>query len=336
VSLRVPIASGAIAVLSLSGATEPLDAHPSHPATVPTAAGAPIQNEPVVRPPPPIERPPIVGPRWVPGISSAKRYAARRAGEVSFAVIDWWGRLRGLHKRRTAPSASVVKVMLLVAYLRRPSVRNRPLRRSDRALLRPMIRRSDNGAASRVTYLVGARRVERLARAVRMRDFRFNPVVWGLSRISPRDQARLMYRLERYVPRRHRRFALRQLAHIVPRQRWGIGRASPPRWALYFKGGWGGGSGWVNHQVALLKHGPLRVSLAIFTYLNPSHAYGKETLRGVAARLLRGLGPSVDRRRGGLQQRSRGGQSHTRPWPSVSAGGSRSPDPSPGSASGRR
>jgi hypothetical protein len=249
-----------------------------------------------VRPPPPIQHTPIIGPRWIPDISRAKRYAAHRTGAVSFAVIDWWGRIRGLHKSRTAPSASVVKVMLLVAYLRRPSVRNRPLRSADRALLRPMIRRSDNGAASQVTYLVGARRVERLARVARMRDFRFNPVVWGLSRISTRDQARLMYRLERYVPGRHRRFALRQLAHIVPSQRWGIGRAAPPRWALYFKGGWGGGSGWVDHQVALLKHGPLRVSLAIFTYLNPSHAYGKQTLRGVAARLLHGLDRSVNRR----------------------------------------
>jgi hypothetical protein len=160
-----------------------------------------------------------------------------------------------------------------------------------------MIRRSDDGAASQVTYLVGARRVEHLARVARMRDFRFNPVIWGTSQISPRDQARLMHRLERYVPGRHRRFALRQLAHIVPSQRWGIGRAAPSRWALYFKGGWGGGSGWVDHQVALLKHGPLRVSLAIFTYLNPSHAYGKQTLRGVAARLLHGLEGAIGRGR---------------------------------------
>jgi hypothetical protein len=45
----------------------------------------------------------------------------------------------------------------------------------------------------------------------------------------------------------------------------------------------------VDHQVALLTRGSERVSLAILTYADGSHAYGKETLRGVAKRLLRGL-----------------------------------------------
>ena len=45
----------------------------------------------------------------------------------------------------------------------------------------------------------------------------------------------------------------------------------------------------IRMQKALLTLGKTRVSLAITTRFNPSHAYGKETLRGVAARLLRGL-----------------------------------------------
>jgi hypothetical protein len=266
-------------------------------AASPTYAAPPIENQPLGRPPPPIQHQPIVGPHWAPDVAAAKRYAGGRAGAVSFAVIDWWGRIYGLRRGHTEPSASVVKVMLMVAYLRLPSVRNRPLTSADVALLRPMIRRSDNGAASQVSFIVGGRRLGRLARRARMRDFRFNPGVWGLSRISARDQARFMYRLERHIPRRHRRFALRQLAHVVASQRWGVGTVQPRRWALYFKGGWGGGTGWVNHQVALLKHGPRRVSLAILTSSSPSHDYGKQTLRGVAARLLRGLEASLEPKR---------------------------------------
>jgi hypothetical protein len=45
----------------------------------------------------------------------------------------------------------------------------------------------------------------------------------------------------------------------------------------------------VDHQVALLRRGQRRVSVAILTTSSPSHAYAKETLRGAAARLLRGL-----------------------------------------------
>ena len=64
----------------------------------------------------------------------------------------------------------------------------------------------------------------------------------------------------------------------------------PRGWALYFKGGWGAGTGAVDHQVALLRRGHRRLSLAILTVGSPSHAYGTETLEGVARRLLRGLG----------------------------------------------
>ena len=63
----------------------------------------------------------------------------------------------------------------------------------------------------------------------------------------------------------------------------------PEDWRLYFKGGWGSGSGAVDHQVALLRRGDLRVSVAIMTTGNGSHTAGKRTLEGVARRLLRGL-----------------------------------------------
>ena len=89
---------------------------------------------------------------------------------------------------------------------------------------------------------------------------------------------------------RHRHTVFRLLGSIVPSQRWGVGRVRPHGWALYFKGGWGSGTGWVDHQVALLRRGHERVALAILTHLDGSHAYGKATLKGLARRLLRGLG----------------------------------------------
>jgi hypothetical protein len=75
----------------------------------------------------------------------------------------------------------------------------------------------------------------------------------------------------------------------VPSQRWGVAQVAPQGWKLYFKGGWGSGTGLVDHQVALLTLGDTRISLAITTRFNPDHAYGKQTLRGVAGRILAGL-----------------------------------------------
>jgi hypothetical protein len=98
-----------------------------------------------------------------------------------------------------------------------------------------------------------------------------------------------MLRVDRLTPGQHRAYALRLLRTIVRRQRWGIAKVAPRGWRLYFKGGWGSGTGRVDHQVALLMRGRHRVAVAITTTDNGSHAAGKATLRGVARRLLRGL-----------------------------------------------
>ncbi len=82
-------------------------------------------------------------------MDGAAGYAEGRAGTVSFAVRTEhrvWGR----HARRAVPAASVIKVMLLVAYLRRAEVRARALRPADRALLTPMV-----STASGVVTLLG-------------------------------------------------------------------------------------------------------------------------------------------------------------------------------------
>ena len=224
---------------------------------------------------------------WRAHVREAREYAESRAGQVSFGVRTR-RRLRGVGVERSVPSASVVKAMLLVAYLRRPDVRGRRLRAADRALLGPMIRRSDNAAASQVCNIVGTDGLARVARRAHMRRFHATRP-WGLSSIDVADQTRFFLSVDRRVPTRHRRYAMRLLGSIVPAQRWGIGRVRPPGWALYFKGGWGSGTGWADHQVALLRRGRRRVSVAILITSSPTHAYGNETLRGVAKRLLRGL-----------------------------------------------
>jgi hypothetical protein len=224
---------------------------------------------------------------WTPHVKSAIAYTRTRRGSISFAVRAN-GHLYGYRTTRTVPGASVMKAMFLVAYLDHPSVRERKLTEHDMALLRPMITRSDNAAATQVRNYVGDRRLRRLARRVGMTHFQTAPI-WGMSRIDAADQARFFERLDHYVVKRHRRTALELLASVVPSQRWGVGRVQPKGWKLYFKGGWGSGSGAVDHQVALLRRGEQRVSLAIMTTSDGTHSYGKETLRGVAKRLLRGL-----------------------------------------------
>jgi Beta-lactamase enzyme family len=230
---------------------------------------------------------------WRPDVAAARRYAHHRLGDVAFAVIDQRGREYDYRAATTAPAASVFKVMLLASFLRMRD--GRGLSARDRALLGPMVRHSDSVAATEVRDLVGRRRIERLARAAGMRDFEYR-WVWGESRTSPRDQVRFMDHLMSYIPGDHRAYARYLLSHVIRSQRWGIGRVVPRGWTLYLKGGWGSGSGRVDHQVALLRRGRHRIALALFTQFDPDHAYGKQTLRGLAARLLQGLGSWASRR----------------------------------------
>ena len=224
---------------------------------------------------------------WKRRVASARRYAATRPGEIAFAVRTPT-RIHGVGIDRVFVSTSVVKAMLLVAYTR--GARDRPLRADERALLAPMIRASDNDAANALFVRVGTGGLTRLARAAGMTRFAPATPIWGNSQITARDQTRFFLRLDRLLPKRHRAYALRLLRTVVPSQRWGIGRLRLPDWRVHFKGGWGSGTGRIDHQVALLTRGDKRLAVAVLTAGNGTHAVGKQTLEGVFRRLLAGLG----------------------------------------------
>ncbi len=113
--------------------------------------------------------------------------------------------------------------------------------------------------------------------------------IWGESQITAADQSRFFYSIDSFIVKRHRAYAMHLLASITPSQRWGIGEVAPHGWTLYFKGGWGYGTGLMDHQVVLIKRGCARVSIAVLTMYDGSHDYGKDTLKGVFERLLKGF-----------------------------------------------
>jgi hypothetical protein len=222
---------------------------------------------------------------WQPDMKAALAYARTRTGDIEFAVrtAHRLYSYRGYHQEW---SASVLKAMLMVAYLDQPSVANRPLNSYDNSLLEPMITQSDNNAASAVNDIVGPGGLYALAHRVGMTSFVDVPHPWGESRITANDQTRFLFHIEDFIARRHRNYAMHLLASITPSQRWGIGEVAPRGWHLYFKGGWGSGTGLMDHQVVLLTRGCSRVSLAVLTMYDGSHDYGKATLKGIFQRLL--------------------------------------------------
>jgi beta-lactamase class A len=227
-------------------------------------------------------------PRYPAGrqMRRARRFASGRSGLVSFAVVDNRGRLAGHHAGRDYVSASIVKAPLMAAELRRLDREGSAVDAGTESLLRAMITYSDNASADAIYYRNGDSGLYDVARRAGMRRFTVQGH-WGNARVTAADLARLMDRLDRVLPRESRRLAHRLLAAVVPQQRWGIPEAVGSRWAVELKGGWRSTDlGQLVHQAAALRRGGMRISLAVLTDGQPSQAYGIETVRGIAKRLL--------------------------------------------------
>jgi hypothetical protein len=214
------------------------------------------------------------------------RAAALEAASV--AVVDANGREHGLNLHETFVSASIVKAMLLVAYLRALAAHHGTLGATSQALLYPMIHVSDNKAAEAVWDRVGNSGLEQVADRAHMTDFVLGSD-WANEGISAADQARFFYVMDSLIPRHFRAYARGLLSDIDSTESWGIPMAGRPRWQVFFKGGWRlTGTGQLVSQIARLEQRRRRIAIAVMTATDPSMGYGEETIEGVTARLLGG------------------------------------------------
>jgi hypothetical protein len=218
-------------------------------------------------------------------IASARRWFARRSGRTGFAVVDSAGRLYGVRMNRQFASASVVKAMLLVAFLRRLAGRHAGLDAGARSRLYPMIHVSDNGAASAIFGVVGQGGLVALAHRAGMTHFSPSGI-WGGTMITAADQARFFFRQDKLIPPRFRRYARGLLSGIAREQSWGVPAAARRRgYRVFFKGGWNPARGRV-HQAARLERDGRKIAIAVLQD-NVGMGYGEATIAGITRRLLR-------------------------------------------------
>jgi hypothetical protein len=222
----------------------------------------------------------------IPSMIRASAFLETRSGQTAFAVVDTRGHEYGLNMHDHFVSASTVKSMLLVAYLRDLAAQHGTIGASSQALLYPMIHVSDNRAAEAVWHLVGNAGLEHVAHDADMTDFVFG-ADWANESISAADMARFFYRMDSLIPHQFRGYARQLLSGIDETQSWGIPVAARPAWTVFFKGGWRlTGRGQLVSQIARLERPGHRVAIAVMTDGDPSMGYGIETIQGVAERLL--------------------------------------------------
>ena len=228
-------------------------------------------------------------------IARAERYLRTRTGRTALAVVDSEGRVSGVNVNEQFITGSVVKAMLLVAYLRRLDAMGQHYVDSySNSFLYPMINVSDNDAASKCWSVVGNAGLYAVAAAAGMTHFSVDTTAswggsWGAALITAADQARFFFEMDSLIPREFVGYANFLLSTIAGYESWGIPAiARPLGYTVYFKAGWRPSPDiFLVHQIARLAGHHHTFAMAVMTDGDPDMSYGIDTVQGVTAALLR-------------------------------------------------
>ena len=227
-------------------------------------------------------------------IARAERYLNSRGGHTAIAVVDSEGRMSGERINDQFITGSVVKAMLLVAYLRRlDAMGQHHVDSSSNNILYPMIHVSDNNAATECWDIVGDAGLYAVARAAGMTHFSVDTTAtwggeWGAALLTAHDQAKFFFEMDSLIPEEFVGYARNLLSHIAGYESWGIPAvARPLGYTVFFKAGWRPSPDtFLVHQIARLEKDGHRFSVAIMTDGDPDMGYGIDTIQGTTQALL--------------------------------------------------
>ena len=228
--------------------------------------------------------------------------AARRGRVSSIAVAvsaPAVGLTCSLYGARHFDSASVVKVTILGAILRKALDQHRLLTYTEAVRLRAMITRSDNAAASALWAELGHRYLQHFLNLAGMTHTILGPGgVWGLTQITAPDEIlllRLLLKPNAVLSPNSRSYALRLMAQVIPSQRWGVPAGAPTSLTVHVKNGWlpRATHGWRIHSIGCFTGRGGGYSIVVLTQDNPSMTYGITTVEAIARVINRDLNPGA-------------------------------------------
>lgn len=183
-------------------------------------------------------------------------------------------------------AASVIKVTILAALLRKTQEQNRQLTAHEKHDAWLMITQSDNKAANALWADVGYKFVEHFLDLAGMKQTRLNPH-WGLTQITAHDELTLLTLVSgenKVLNKPSRVYARYLMAHVTPSQRWGVPAGAPTSMTVHVKNGWlpYPGSDWEINSIGTFTNTHRAYLIVLLTYKNPSMAYGINTIQGAA------------------------------------------------------
>jgi beta-lactamase class A len=199
-------------------------------------------------------------------------------------------------------SASVVKVTILSALLRKAQQEHRNLTRTEAKLAGEMITRSDNNAASALWDDAGRYYLQHFLDLAHMSQTYLGPGgYWGLTKITAYNEVlllRLLVTPNLVLDASSRAYVLRLMAQVIPSQRWGVPAGAPTSLAVHVKNGWLPlpTHGWHINSIGCFTGPGGGYSIVVLTQDNPTMTYGIGTVEAVARAVSRDLNPSATSR----------------------------------------
>ena len=220
----------------------------------------------------------------------AARIALQRKGLVGAAVLDLkTGQLYSISGTRAFPMYSTAKVPIMIGVLNQAIREQRGIASWEDGLLRAMIQRSDNDAATElIIHIGGAATLNRYLRGIGINNTQIDADNWGESTTTPQDMARLMAKLASCTILNDKlcHYALELMRNVTPGQRWGISAGVPGGVSVAVKNGWYPESaGWTINSIGYIKGTPKRYTIAVYTRPNQSMRYGIDTIEAISMQI---------------------------------------------------
>ena len=230
----------------------------------------------------------------------AHEFLSGRAPTWGIAVVDASDRtVYAENADDQVPTASVVKVLVMLVVLERARAEGRPVSEAELALLWPMITASDNDSTSALWEDIGrGRAVSSYLSAIGVAGITPDPGrSWGVTFASARGMATVLGKLllGEILDAPSRALALRLMESVISAQRWGISAGARDSDRVALKNGWyPGDEGWRINSVGIVRPatGP-SYAIAVMTDSRPSMSEGVETIEGAAERVRSAIAARV-------------------------------------------
>jgi beta-lactamase class A len=227
-------------------------------------------------------------------------WAARRARTDSVALVvedPILGVSCTLSGAARFDSASVVKVTILGALLRKAMDQHRYLTATEASRARAMITQSSNSAASALWAELGRPYIQHFLNLAGMSQTIPGPGgYWGLTQITSRDETRLLRLLlvpNTVLSNNSRGYARNLMTQVISSQRWGVPAGAPAGVVVHVKNGWlpRATHGWRIHSIGAFTSSRGWYTIVVLTQNNPTMTYGVNTIQNIARVIHRDLNP---------------------------------------------